>query len=156
MEDKTSFEQFRQVLSQTAVVLKELTHIEQQKADVASQKQHQLMDGFLKEEQALMLRLRGLEQHRMKLSEDLGFQDLTFRQILEQADNTVREELTPLFTSMTEETARLTQAKDAADRIIRLRLREMELAISKERGINYESNGNITEKMPAHFQNTYV
>lgn len=156
MEDRTCLDQFRQVLSQTADVLRELTRIEQQKADAASQKQHQLMDGFLKEEQALMLKLRGLEQHRVKLSESLGFQDLTFRQILERADESIREILSPLFASMTEETARLTQAKDAADRIIRLRLREMEAAISRERGVSYEGSRNVTGKMPAHFQDTYV
>lgn len=137
MNDKTPFEQFRQVLSHTAVVLEELAHMEQQKADAAAGKQHHLMDGFLKEEQALMLRLRGLEQHRMKLSDELGFHGLTFRQILEQADAPMRETLSPLFDSLTEETKKLTQAKEAADRIIRIRLREMESSIAKERGADY-------------------
>lgn len=144
--NQTTLDQFCQVLKQTTDVLKELTHIEQLKADAASQKQHHLMDGFLQDEQALVLKLRGLEQHRVKLTDALGFQGLTFRQILKEADPDAAQQLTPHFTALTEEAKCLTQAKDSADRIIKIRLREMNTILSNEQGIH----------IPSHFKDTYV
>ena len=154
--NQTTLDQFGQVLKQTADVLKELTHIEQLKADAASQKQHHLMDGFLQDEQALILKLRGLEQHRVKLTDALGFQGLTFQQILREAEPDVTQQLTPLFTALTEEAKRLTQAKESADRIIKIRLREINTIISSGQGASYESNGGIVTKIPSHFKDTYV
>lgn len=156
MEQQAALDQFCQVLTQTGDVLKALTQMEQKKANAASEKQHQLMDGFLKEEQALILKLRGLEQRRIKLMDGLGFQGLRFRQILEQASPELQELLSPYFTMLTEEAAQLTQAKEAADRIIKVRLREIESITASGQGMNYESDGGITQKFPSHFKDTYV
>ena len=43
------------------------------------------MDGILKREQVYMLKLRGLEQKRLRLAEAMGWKGLTFRQILSQS-----------------------------------------------------------------------
>ena len=77
-----------------------ISELEEAKAEAASTRQHQKIDGFLKEEQALILKLRGLEQLRMKQAGVLGWQGLTFRQILERADGGQKELLSPLFDKM--------------------------------------------------------
>lgn len=156
MEQQTTLDQLCQVLTQTGEVLKALTQMEQKKANAASEKQHHLMDGFLKEEQALILKLRGLEQHRTKLMNSLGFSGLRFRQILEQAEPELHDRLFPYFTMLTEEAAHLTQAKEAADRIIKLRLREIEAITASSQGVNYKSSGGVTQKSPSHFKDIYV
>ena len=76
----------RDTLDKFASVIRELTdtagniaHIEEQKAVAASEKRHQLMDAFIQDEQAQILRLRGLEQRRLRLADSLGWKSLTFR-----------------------------------------------------------------------------
>lgn len=156
MEQKTTPDQLCQVLQQTADVLKELTRIEQNKAGAASEKKHSLMDGFLHEQQALILKLRGLEQSRIRLLASMGYEGLTFRQILEQAEPALCETLSPHFAALTEEARRLKQEKETADRIIQLRLRELEFLTSDSQGLSYESTGKSFRGSSSRFKDTYV
>lgn len=121
---------FSHTLEQLLGLMVSISELEEAKAEAASTRQHQKIDGFLKEEQALILKLRGLEQLRMKQAGALGWQGLTFRQILERADGGQKELLSPLFDKMNSQLRRLTDSKDSADRILRLRLKELEEALA--------------------------
>ena len=91
---------FSDTLEQLLGLMGSISELEEAKAEAASTKQHQKIDGLLKEEQALILKLRGLEQLRMKQAGALGWQGLTFRQILERADGGQKKLLSPLFDKM--------------------------------------------------------
>ena len=87
MDQKTqkSFEEFTAVIQDLTAVVADIGKVEDAKARAAAEKHHQLLDGYIQREQAQILRLRGLEQHRIQLAETLGWNSLTFRQILERA-----------------------------------------------------------------------
>lgn len=153
-EHNTPLEHFSEVLRQLTDVVNDLAQIEGQKAQAAAYSQHHLINGFLNPEQAQILKLRGLEQKRMKFAEELGWKGLTFRQILEQADNEQKELLSPLFAELDREVKRLTSAKDSADRAIKLRLRELETAITLES--HSVSGGQAVAGVSNHFKDTYV
>ena len=68
---------FSDTLEQLLGLMGSISELEEAKAEAASTKQHQKIDGLLKEEQALILKLRGLEQLRMKQAGALGWQGLT-------------------------------------------------------------------------------
>lgn len=155
MEQHTAPDQLCQVLQQTADVLTDLRKIEQQKADAAASKQHQLLDGLIRSQQALILKLRGLEQHRKKLMDELGFQGLTFRQALAQSDPELSRLLSPHFTALTQAARQLKETKEASDQILKVRLRELSFLTAGAQGISYESNGGITPQLAPHFKNTY-
>ncbi len=121
---------FSDTLEQLLGLMGSISELEEAKAEAASTKQHQKIDGLLKEEQALILKLRGLEQLRMKQAGALGWQGLTFRQILERADGRQKKLLSPLFDKMNAQLRRLTDSKDSADRILWLRLKELEEALA--------------------------
>lgn len=137
-------EHFSTILMELIQTLDEFQKIETDKLNAASAREHQKIDGFLKEEQALLLKLRGLEQHRMQAQAALGWKDLTFREILNLATDEQKEQLEPLFEQMETKMQDLKETKSSSDRIIRVRLREFETILS---------NGDA--QVPSHFQNTY-
>lgn len=117
-------------------VVKEIRQIEEQKAISASEGQHDKMDSFLKQEQVLLLKLRGLEQHRLHQMEIMGWKGLTFRQILSAVPPVQNERLFPLFANLDRELGLLLDAKDSADRIITLRLSQFQQALLEQGQVN--------------------
>ncbi|MCI8513222.1 MAG: flagellar protein FlgN [Lachnospiraceae bacterium] len=144
----SSFVHTLKQLSETAV---RLTEAETAKANAASAKEHEKMDSFLKEEQALLLKLRGLEQQRNRQAEELGWKDLTFRQILQKSDPETFSVLSPVFSELEQQLKNLTDAKDSAGRIISARLREFEHIL----GTGSSASG-LGADVSSHFHDRYV
>lgn len=117
---------FGETLEQLSDLMNSLTELENAKAEAASAGQHGRINGFLQQEQALVLRLRGLEQRHTKLMKALGWEGRTFRQILQQVDPGERALLSPLFDRLSSQLKLLTDSRDSADRILKLRIREFE------------------------------
>ena len=152
----TSLEQFVQVLKQLIEAVTVLAGQEEQMAQAAALSQHHLISGFLNQEQAQLLKLRGLEQKRLRLASLMGWEDLTFQQILEQAETEQVSLLSPLFTYLNRQIKRLLSARDSADKAIRLRMRELDAAIGAMQGRNPDDVEFSRKNSPSHFQNKYV
>ena len=78
-------EEFAASIEQLAHTIEGIARLEEEKAETASLGYHDRMDGILKREQVYILKLRGLEQKRLRLAEAMGWKGLTFRQILSQS-----------------------------------------------------------------------
>lgn len=137
-----ALEAFGDTLEQLSDLMTSLTQMENAKAEAASSGQHGRTDGYLKQEQALILKLRGLEQRHRKQMKTLAWDGLTFRQILEQADEKEEAFLSPLFGRLTEQLRLLTSSRDSANRILNVRLKEFEDALAGS--------------PQPHFRDTYV
>jgi len=137
-----ALEAFGDTLEQLSDLMTSLTQMENAKAEAASSGQHGRIDGYLKQEQALILKLRGLEQRHRKQMKTLALDGLTFRQILEQADEKEEAFLSPLFGRLTEQLRLLTSSRDSANRILNVRLKEFEDALAGS--------------PQPHFRDTYV
>lgn len=164
-EDKRLSQTVHEPLEDFAAVIRDLTataghiaKIEDAKAEAASAGRHTLLDGFIQEEQAYILKLRGLEQHRLKLAESLGWKSLTFRQILERTTPEETELLSPLFSELELQLKKLGQAREAAERLIKVRLHELQIAIARQQGTSYDNSGNINSESMPHIklQDKYV
>lgn len=125
----TSLKDFCVTLSQLTDVVQKITDIEQKRVDAASKKEHHRIESFLNEEQALLLSLRGLEQKRIHQAEELGWKDYTFRHILYAADPDQKKLLTPLFHELEEQISILRKVRESADRIMGVRIHELEESI---------------------------
>lgn len=154
-----------ELLKDFTAVIRELTdtvgriaHAEELKAEAASNKQHQLLDDFIQDEQAQILRLRGLEQRRLRLADSLGWKSLTFRQILDKASPDQADELRPLFLNLEQQVKRLEGARKDSEQIINTRLHELQVAIARQQGGSYDNAGNVNLNSPLHakLQNKYV
>lgn len=152
---QTPLDEFASTLEQLADVVQDIIKTEEIKALAASQSQHKMLDELLKDEQVLILKLRGLEQRRLKQAEALGWKGLTFRNILEQATDGQKVKLNPLFTELSEKIKLLTDAKDTSERIIKIRLREFGNILNRDGQQSYDGQGPAGE-MPFHFQDKYV
>ena len=142
------FHNFTAVIRELAVLAGDIATVEERKAEAAVQKRHQLFDGFIQKEQAQILKLRGLEQRRIRMAKELGWESLTFRQILEKAEPEQKESLSPLFAEL----------EQNAERIIKVRIREIETAISRTQGGSYDNGGSAGPNAPMHnkMKDTYV
>lgn len=153
-----SFEEFTAVIRDLAAVVSDIGRVEEAKARAASEKRHQLLDGYIQQEQAQILKLRGLEQHRIRLAETLGWNSLTFRQILENASPEQAEVLKPIFLRLEEELSQMQQARKSSEQIIQVRLHEIQTAIAKQEGSSYDNTGNVNLNAPLHnkIRDTYI
>ncbi|NBJ80751.1 hypothetical protein D5274_01960 [bacterium 1XD42-94] len=153
-----TLEDFAAVIRDLTATAGRITEIEEAKAEAASEGRHRQLDGFIQEEQAHILKLRGLEQHRLKLAESLGWKSLTFRQILEKTSSDETELLSPLFSELERQLKRLEQAREAAEKIIKVRLHEIQTTIARQHGASYDNSGNLSSEALPHtkLQNKYV
>ncbi|MCI8950178.1 MAG: flagellar protein FlgN [Lachnospiraceae bacterium] len=142
-------------LQEYASVIEELTQlagsisqIEEKKTQAAADKEHQKLDGYIQKEQALILKLRGLEQRRIRLSDSLGWESMTFRQILEHASPDQKEVLEPVFNSLEQQLLQLEAARKASEQIIHVRLHELQVLIARAEGGSYDESGNISLNNP--------
>lgn len=129
------------ILSRLSDVLRRLDAEEEAKAEAASLGHHEQLDSILTEEQALILELRGLEQKRTAILESAGLKNASFRDILAQEDEDGRERLTPLFEELHRQAEHLRNAKDSADRILKVRLHQISLLSPSENGPHYDHYG---------------
>lgn len=129
------------VLVRLADVLKRLNRAEEEKAVAASQGHHQLLDPILTEEQALILELRGLEQRRLSVLKAAGLEQATVSQLLEQEDNEGKERLSPVFEELTQAAGRLRETKESTDRILNVRLRQIQHISGLSGGPHYDEYG---------------
>lgn len=149
-QNTPSFDEFITVLQETTKLIASISQIENAKAEAASEKMHRRLDSFIQTEQAHILKLRGLEQKRMRLAETLGWKGLTFRQILEKASPEENEQLQPEFNQLEETLKGLEHSRKASEQIINVRLHELQVAIAQQEGGSYDDAGNINLNSPYH------
>lgn len=151
-----AFEEFCSTVRSIIRTVSEITALERDKAAAAAQRQHQLLDGYINQEQAAMLKLRGLEKKRSQCMEQSGFGQMTFRQILEAVSPQELEQLSPLFTELMEALKVLTDTKTDTDRLIRSRLRELDLFLSGKNGTSYGPDSRHDSGASGHRKDTYI
>lgn len=147
---QTSFDEFIAVVQSTADLAASISKVETAKAQAASERLHHRLDGYIQTEQALILKLRGLEQKRMHLAEALGWKGLTFRQILEKVSPEEQEKLQPSFNHLEETLKSLESSRKASEQIINVRLHEIQVAIARREGGSYDDAGNVNLNSPYH------
>ncbi|MCI9163685.1 flagellar protein FlgN [Clostridiaceae bacterium] len=145
-----SLEEFAAVIRELSGTAEEIARIEEEKASAATDKRHYLMDSFIQEEQASILKLRGLEQRRLRLADALGWKSLTFRQILEKADPAEASFLNPVFLDLERQLKRLGNAREASERILGTRIHELEVILARKQGGSYDNTGNVSLNAPPH------
>lgn len=137
------YEGFLDVVRELTDTAHQIRRVEEEKAVAVSHRRHELLDGFIKKEQAGILKLRGLDQHRMRLAKRLGWDSLTFSQILEEVPPVQHEYLKMLFLELEQELMRLIQSKELAERIINVRIYELLITVERKEGIPYDNTRTV-------------
>lgn len=153
-----TLEEFAAVIRDLSATAVHIAQVEEAKAAAASQRRHELLDGYIQDEQAQILKLRGLEQRRLRLMDALGWKSLTFRQILEKAAPEQDHLLRPLFLELEQHLKRLENARKSSEQIINARLHEMNVIMARQQGRSYDSTGSLNASSPIRtkLQDKYV
>ena len=87
-------------LTELNQALDTLTALEQRKLKAVQNNDLQTLDQCMKQEQALLLKLRGIDKKRESIQKDLGFENLTFTQIIEKAPLSHKKQLSEIFDTL--------------------------------------------------------
>lgn len=137
------FEQYLTIIENLTDTAKMIAQVEEEKAVAVSYRRHELLEHFTRREQALILKLRGQDQHRRKLTKAFGWENLTFSQILEKSDPDQRTDLTPRFRDLEQQLRRLKESKEIAGQVIHVRVYELLIALRQEEGVPYDDTRNV-------------
>lgn len=155
---KEALQNYIRIIRDLTSTARQIARTEEAKTAAAAERRHALLDGCIQEEQALLLKLRGLEQHRTQLQKELGWESLTFRQILASAEPEQCTVLEPVFEELDQQMRRLQTARESSERILNVRLRE--IAHYTQMGSSYNNEGNAAPASSApnggRIRSTYV
>ncbi len=130
---------FQKIIEDLITVFQDLTAIANIKLNAASHNRTATIDECMMKEQSLILTLKGLDKKRETLQEELGFNNLSFREILEKVSDEDREKLAPLFEVLSREIQMFTQVNDNVNSVIKLNLKDIQKELDK-RGKIYDKN----------------
>ena len=130
MADSAVFNEFANVLREQAALVKKLIQLERDFTVSASNDNTDNLENLVKNSQPDLLNFRGLEKKRTKLAAQLGWKGLRSSQILTQLKPEDRDILEPVFQELRESLETLKSTQDAADRIMKIRLNDVNTAIA--------------------------
>ncbi|MBS4981885.1 MAG: flagellar export chaperone FlgN [Lachnospiraceae bacterium] len=126
------------VIKEFIQLFETLIPIEQKKLDSAIHNQVSFVEDCMNQEQAAVLRLRGLELKRQKVQKELGMENLTFKQLIEEAPEDIKDSLVPLFNELNEKVASFRSISDSVKDTIAVNLHTIQSALASG------SSGNAT------------
>lgn len=132
------YEDFLRMLRELANTAHTIAKIQEEKAMAAAQKRYELLEIYMRKEQACILKLRGLDQHRVRLEKSLGWDRLSFSQILERIEPIRQEYLKGLFCELEQELWSLLQFREVAGRIVDIRAYESLITVWQRPGVLYD------------------
>lgn len=134
-------DEFKDIIGQLIRVFQQLTKIEQVKLNAVAGKHIGTVEDCVTQQQALLLKLRGLEQARERAQKKAGYEGLQFRQILERAPDDEREELLVLFDSLSREIQMFREVNENSNEILRTNIHSIDKALRKKSGSIYNGEG---------------
>lgn len=112
-----------------------------------------MLDFCIKEEQAQVLKLRGLDRKREQLQESLGYKDLTFSEIIELFPKSESAQSRKLFEELKTATTEFNEINSIAKTAIEVNLHSVNSIIedlktnnSKSKHINPPKGGGLANK----------
>lgn len=132
-------------------LFQQMIPLEQQKLEAARDDNMIVIEDCMIKEQASVLRLKGLENEREKLQEQLGVKGKTFRQILERFPEEAGE-LQPLFSELTAQIKMFGEINEGANTLLRTNIFRIENAIREKEGGIYSATGSPMQG-EQHFTN---
>lgn len=133
MSDSSVFKDFTDVLSSQVTVVNKLVKLEREFSSSASSDDPVKLEILVKESQPDLMNFRGLEKKRIRLADQLGWKGLKFSEILSKVTEDEKLVLTPLFEDLKVSLHNLTEAQETADRIMSIRLHDVNDALSEHR-----------------------
>lgn len=117
--------EFKEIISELILLFQDLCEIEQEKLNVIQKNRVTFLEDCMNQEQAAILKMRGLDIRREACQERLGWKGDSFRQILEKAGEAERKELEPLFDDLSRFVSLFQEISDSAKTMIEVNLHQI-------------------------------
>lgn len=134
-------DEFKKVIEQLTELFKQLTKIERVKLQAATGNHIGTVEDCVTQQQALLLKLRGLEQARERAQAKAGYGGMQFREILGKVPDEEREELFQLFDEFSRELQMFQEVNDGANQVLRTNLHMIDKALREKTGKTYNGEG---------------
>lgn len=144
------FDSFCKVIRDTIALFEELNEYENKKLDAIAANNVLELDKYLNDEQAYLMKMRGLDSKREKLQQQLGVTGLPFKEIIEKFDGRERDSLNSLYDELSEKSTELKNAITATRKYIELHLNTISAMLAKLEGSEgtYDKKGEKEPKTP--------
>lgn len=142
-----AFRKFRNLMEEYDELLMELLEIEEDKIMAISDENLDFLNECIRDEEAGILKMRGLDIRRDAITKEIGYVGKTFKQILEIVAADYRDELQPLFKSISEKTRRLKELSDSIRNMLesKMMLNESMIESLNKPGNIYDKNGSLVQ-----------
>ena len=145
-------DKFKDIIVQTIEAIEQFAEIEQTKLEAAADANLTALEDCMTKEQAMIMRIKGLEQERAKRQAENGMEGLTFKDILQQCTPEDKPELQPLFDRLNQSLAVFQDISKSAEQIIKTnlyvvnrRLEQQGKAYDKDGSTDMPKEGRLTD-----------
>lgn len=137
--------ELKDIIRELILLFEHLCEVEHKKLNTVEKNRITLLEECMNEEQAAILRLRGLDKRREQCMASLGFGSLTFRELLEKVPEEEKKELEPLFEQLSAKVKEFQELSDCAQAMININLHHINQAISQQ-AAGSQQTGTMTNK----------
>lgn len=143
---------FQELIEQFIALFDRMIPLEQSKLEVVSRNQVARLEEIIKKEQAEIMTLRGLDQKRERMQEDLGWKDLSFQEILKQLSEEQRPKVKQLFDELASRVTAFQSVTESSRTLMEVNLHTINQILAKHTGgaQTYGEDGSV-KTGPAHF-----
>ncbi len=119
-------EQFQKIIRDLIALFEEHMPLEQRKLEAIQHDDVAGVEECMKQEQALTLKLRGLDRKRESIQKELGWEGKSFREIVEEVPAEDRQALRELFGQLTSIVTVFSETNKEAMTAMEVHLRDMQ------------------------------
>lgn len=123
--------EIKKIMDEYIELMDKLISFEQEKLIAVETKNIELLDDFLKEEQAYLLQLRGLDQKRETTQKQLGIEQLTYRQIIDKVDVSLKHEFETSYEILSAKTKQFKEIINTIKTYIDIRVHTIDAFMEK-------------------------
>lgn len=140
-------EKFKKVIGDLTAIFEEYLPLEQKKLKAVQEDNIAVVEECMTQEQALILKLRGLDQKRINAQKELGWEGKNFRQIVDSVPQDERQEIQELLDNLDNAMTVFHDTNKNAMTTMEVHLREINKIIRmKDTEGRYSQDGNPMEK----------
>lgn len=126
-----SYNDFIAVLSDLTKVFVNLVRVEETKLRAALENNIELLQSCMTKEQAASMELKGLERRRLQLQSSLGFDQMTFQEMIEKAEPDHAYELSNAVRLLSDSMRQFEAVSDEARTVIEMNLANLDMLLAQ-------------------------
>ena len=127
----THIEELGKLLDDFSDIFDQLNDLQLEKIQAVRQDDLQALDHCMQREQAISLKIRGMQRQKEKVDEALGLKNIPLRQISEHLPEADREQLTPTIRRFKESYELYSSAASASRAVLETTLQEIDRALEE-------------------------